>query len=109
MIPLGTHFPSPARWRTATRTASAHRNIINPQVWCSISTGHTTRISAQFTPAETGTAVEFRDELGKEFAKNAACSAAGWGVGKALGANGKKAGCFWNECKAWRQARRAAK
>ncbi len=54
---------------------------------------------AQFTKAETGIAVEFRDELEKEFAKQAACSAAGWGVGKALGAIGRKAGCMWKACK----------
>src|SRR5439155_18565758 len=35
---------------------------------------------------------QFINETGKEMAKNAACSAARWGVGKALGAIGKKGG-----------------
>jgi hypothetical protein len=64
---------------------------------------------AQLTAAETGTAVQFKDELEKEFARNAACSAGGWGVGKALGAIGRKAGCLWKECKAWNKARKLAK
>ena len=42
---------------------------------------------------------QFINETGKEMARNAACSAAGWGVGKALGALGRKAGCIWKECK----------
>jgi RHS repeat-associated protein len=42
---------------------------------------------------------QFIDETGKELARNAACSAGGWGVGKALGAIGKKAGCVWGKCK----------
>ncbi len=49
---------------------------------------------AQFTKAETDAAPQFRDELEKEFARNAKCSAIGWGVGKALGPIARKAGCF---------------
>ena len=53
---------------------------------------------AQFTKAETGTAPQFQDELEKEFARNAACSALGAGIGKALGAISKKAGCMAKAC-----------
>ena len=54
---------------------------------------------AQFTKAETDAAPQFRDELEKEFARNAKCSAIGWGVGKALGPIARKAGCMSKACK----------